>query len=194
MLRKREGENGSGSTYKPAPGAGVNDSVILAGILGASRPASRQARTVRIVSSRFEGLVAGIAALDSDRRPAETASIEQKGNIMPAGSRAMIFEAERRFPVRVRLAVPASGLGRRLDAMHDWLNQNCGADGWLMTPAGRQDTGSDAVAIYFRDAVLATAFVARWCRRQSPDIAEGAFLVREDDPAPPRLLPLHKTP
>ena len=48
----------------------------------------------------------------------------------------MQFEAERQFPVRIRLSIPVGGLGRRLNQMHKWLDENAGADGWAMTPAG----------------------------------------------------------
>ncbi len=105
---------------------------------------------------------------------------------MATSSRAIIADAERRFPVRFRLAVPPGGFGRRLEAMYAWLDQNCGADGWMITPAGLRGVVNDAVAIYFWDAALAAAFVARWCRQRLPQIADGAFVVRDDDPAPPR--------
>lgn len=106
----------------------------------------------------------------------------------------MITEAERRFPVRVRVAVPAGGFGRRLDAIYRWLNENCGADGWMITPAGLRGVVNDAIAVYFTDATLAAAFVARWCRHRVPEVGAGAFLIREDDPAPPRIASAHKTP
>ena len=113
---------------------------------------------------------------------------------MAGGSRAMIADAERRFPVRVRVAVPAGGFGQRLDAMYARLDQNCGADGWIITPAGMRGVINDAVAIYFRDAAVAAAFVARWCRQRLPEIADGAFVVRDDDPVPQRRAPSHRTP
>jgi hypothetical protein len=47
--------------------------------------------------------------------------------------------------------------------MHAWLDANCGADGWAMTPAGRRGVVNDAVAIYFLDATSVTAFVSRCC-------------------------------
>jgi hypothetical protein len=62
----------------------------------------------------------------------------------------MIADADRRFPVRVRIAVPVGGFGRRLDAIYAWLDQNCGADGWMITPAGQRGIVNDAAAIYFR--------------------------------------------
>lgn len=99
---------------------------------------------------------------------------------MAASSKLMITEAERRFPVRVRVATPPTGFGERLNRMHAWLDDNCGADGWSMTPAGR-GVINDAIAVYFRDATLAAAFVARWCQPADRDLPEGFFRVRVDD-------------
>ncbi|MGH7061326.1 MAG: hypothetical protein ACREFH_13125 [Stellaceae bacterium] len=82
---------------------------------------------------------------------------------MAANSKLMIAEAERRYPVRIRLAVPPGGPGVQLDRIKGWLDQNCGADGWAMTPSGSRGVLNDALSIYFRDPALATAFVARWC-------------------------------
>jgi len=53
-----------------------------------------------------------------------------------------------------------------------------------MTPAGLRGVVNDAVAIYFLDAVAAAAFVSRWCAGSNVEISEGAFRVREDQPAP----------
>jgi len=44
------------------------------------------------------------------------------------GGKQAVREAERRFPVRVRIAVPPEGLGSRLDQIIAWLDANCGAD------------------------------------------------------------------
>ena len=52
---------------------------------------------------------------------------------MAASSKLMIGEAERRFPVRIKMAIPAGGLGRRLTEIGAWLDANCGADSWAMT-------------------------------------------------------------
>ena len=52
---------------------------------------------------------------------------------MAASSSFMISEAERRFPVRIRIGVPSDGLGSRLDRIKEWLDENCGASGWAMT-------------------------------------------------------------
>ena len=79
------------------------------------------------------------------------------------GARDMITSAERRFPVRIRIGVPPGGFGQRYAEMTAWLDENCGADGWAITPSGMRGVLNDAVSIYFLDATLASAFVARWC-------------------------------
>jgi hypothetical protein len=86
--------------------------------------------------------------------------------------------------VRVRLAIPIAGLGERLNQMHAWLDQNAGADGWVMTPSGARGVVNDAVAIYLADATIASAFLARWCAGHKAEAADGLFRVREDEPAP----------
>ena len=60
-------------------------------------------------------------------------------------------EHERRFAVRIRIAVPPKGLGRQLDQMIAWLDTNFGAASWSMTPSGTNGVVNDALAIYFRD-------------------------------------------
>jgi hypothetical protein len=102
-----------------------------------------------------------------------------------ARSRQIITEADRRFPARARVAIPEGGLGVRLNRMHAWPDENCGADGWIVTPTGLRVVVNDAVAVYSLDAALASAFVARWCRYRPPDVADGAFVVRDDEPAAP---------
>ena len=106
----------------------------------------------------------------------------------------MIFAAEQRFPVRLRLVVPPQGLGQRHEQITGWLDANCGADGWAMTPSGVRGVLNDAVSIYFRDAALAGAFVARWCAGGRIEPADGMFQLREDDPAPRVAASLHRTP
>ena len=102
---------------------------------------------------------------------------------MAASSKLMIAEAECRFPVRIKIAIPKTGVVA-LHEIHSWLDANCGADGWAITPAGFRGVVNDAMAVYFTDTALATAFVARWCARQEVDIAGGAFRFREDAPKP----------
>jgi hypothetical protein len=113
---------------------------------------------------------------------------------MAASSKLMIGEAERRFPVRIRIAVPPMGLGTRLDEIKAWLDDNCGAEAWAITPSGLRGIVNDAVAVYFCDAALAGAFVARWCRAAAAETVEGAFQVRQDAPLARRTTPLHRTP
>jgi hypothetical protein len=80
---------------------------------------------------------------------------------MPGNPRDMITSAERRFPVRIRIGVPPSGLGQRHTQITAWLDENCGADGWAMTPSGTRGVLNDALSIYFADGPLANAFVRR---------------------------------
>src|ERR1700704_4262498 len=101
-----------------------------------------------------------------------------------AGSQLMIAEAERRFPVRIRLAMPAGGLGVRLNQMQTWLDQNAGAAGWATTPSGIRTVVNDAIAIYLADATIASAFVARWCAGHRAEAADGLLRGREDEPTP----------
>jgi hypothetical protein len=85
--------------------------------------------------------------------------------MMAASSKLMIIEAERRFPVRIRIGVPSEGLGGRLDQMRAWLDGNCGADGWALTPSGMRGVLNDALSIYFLDPTLASAFLGPLVRR-----------------------------
>ena len=113
---------------------------------------------------------------------------------MAANTKLLHQEAERRYPVRGRIAVPAGGLGERLNQMQHWLDENCGADGWAITPSGVRGVVNDALAIHFADAALAGAFVARWCLGGKVEVTEGAFRVRDDAPAVRVGARTHKTP
>jgi len=62
-----------------------------------------------------------------------------------------------------------------------------------MTPAGLRGVVNDAVALYFLDATLAAAFVSRWCAGSKVEISDGAFQVREDQPAHRVAARSHKT-
>jgi hypothetical protein len=95
----------------------------------------------------------------------------------------MITTAERTFPVRIRIAVPPEGLGHRHSQITAWLDQNCGSDRWAMTPSGMRGVLNDAVSIYFADATLASAFVARWCVGGLIETTGGVFQMRENEPA-----------
>jgi hypothetical protein len=113
---------------------------------------------------------------------------------MPGNPREIITIAERRFPVRIRIGVPPGGFGRRHAGMTVWLDGNCGADGWAMTPSGVRGVLNDAVSIYFVDATLASAFVARWCAGSRIEPEGGVFRIRDDEPAPRIGAGLHRTP
>ena len=113
---------------------------------------------------------------------------------MPGNPRQMITTAERSFPVRIRIGVPLGGFGMRHTQMTAWLDENCGADGWAMTPSGLRGVLNDAVSIYFTDATLASAFVARWCAGSKVETVGGVFQVREDEPSPRLGAGLHRTP
>jgi hypothetical protein len=113
---------------------------------------------------------------------------------MPGNQREMITMAERRYPIRIRIAVPPGGLGQRYARMTAWLDENCGADGWAMTPSGTRGVLNDAVSIFFADATLAGAFIDRWCAGYRVETAGGVFQVRDDDPAPRVGAALHRTP
>jgi hypothetical protein len=43
------------------------------------------------------------------------------------------------------------------------LDENCGSDARAMALSGMRGMLSEAVSIYFADAALVIAFVARWC-------------------------------
>lgn len=89
---------------------------------------------------------------------------------------------------------PAGGLGRRHSEITAWLDASCGADGWALTPSGMRGALDDAISIYFADATLASAFVARRCVGSKVETAGGVFQVREDEPAPRIGAGLNRTP
>jgi hypothetical protein len=113
---------------------------------------------------------------------------------MPGHPREMITMAERRFPVRIRLGVPPGGFGQRHTNITAWLDENCGADGWAITPSGVRGVLNDAVSIYFLDATFASALVARWCASSKIETEGGVFRIRADEPAPRIGAGLHRTP
>jgi len=53
---------------------------------------------------------------------------------------------------------------------------------------------NDAIAVYFADATLASAFVASWCVGFKVEAAGGVFQVREGEPVPRIGAGLHRTP
>jgi hypothetical protein len=113
---------------------------------------------------------------------------------MPGQPREMIVTAERRFPVRIRIGVPPGGCGQRHTEITAWLDQNCGTDGWAITPSGVRGVLNDAVSICFLDATLASAFVARWCAGSRIETDGGVFRIRDDQPIPCIGAAPHRTP
>lgn len=99
---------------------------------------------------------------------------------MPANPRATVSEAEERFPVRIVIRVPESGIGTRYTPVTDWLDENCGLNGWSITPAGTRGILNDAIAVYMNGPTCAVAFVARWCLPGDPP---GFYELRQDEPA-----------
>lgn len=70
-------------------------------------------------------------------------------------------EAERYFPIRVRVAVPTGGFGEQLNVMHGWLNIHAGRGNFAIHGAAN-DLGVDAAFFYFVDISVAKAFVERF--------------------------------
>jgi hypothetical protein len=68
--------------------------------------------------------------------------------MMTGNPRDMITSAERRLPVRIRIGVPPGGLGQRHPQITAWLDEDCGADEWVMTPSGTRGVLNDALSIY----------------------------------------------
>ena len=104
---------------------------------------------------------------------------------MPGNPRAIIAEAESRFPVRIAIRIPGSGIGSRYKPMSDWLDEQCGIKGWALTSAGTRGLLNDAVAIYGNSPTCAVAFVARWLVPGDPS---GFYQLRDDEP--PKRVPL----
>ena len=98
---------------------------------------------------------------------------------MPGNPREIITMAERRFPIRIRIRLPPAGLGQRHTQITTWLDENCGSDGWAMTPSGMRGVLDDAISVYFADAMLAGAFVARWYAGHRIETAGGSGPCRK---------------
>jgi hypothetical protein len=113
--------------------------------------------------------------------------------MMAATSKLMIVEAERRFPCRIKLGIPTGGFGVLLTGMHVWLDENCGAGRWAMTPAGLRGVVNDAVAICFpRCGVSCRLRLSLVCRLDGRDTRGKAFQVRKDQPMPRAQARAHK--
>jgi hypothetical protein len=112
---------------------------------------------------------------------------------MAAGSRLMITEAEGRFRVRLRVAIPPTGFGERRNHMHAWLDDTCGAQGWSITPAEMRGVVNDAVAVYFREAAFAAALRLAGAPRRA-DAADSVLLISDDEGTQRVPARHHKTP
>jgi len=73
----------------------------------------------------------------------------------------------------------------------DWTRY--GFDARAITPSGTQGVLNDAVSIYSADAMLASAFIARWCVGAKVETAGGVFQVHKDQPEPRVGAGLHRT-
>jgi len=113
---------------------------------------------------------------------------------MPGNPRGRISVAEQRFPVRIRVGVAPEGLGQRYARITAWLDENCGLDGWAMTPSGTRGVLNDALSIYFANTTSASSFVARCCVGATVETRGGVFQLRQDQPDPRPGSGLHRTP
>ena len=68
---------------------------------------------------------------------------------------------DRRFPIRLRVAVPRGGFGQRLDAMHAWLDENVGRANFA-THGYNRPAVREACLWYFVDVDAAHDFVKRF--------------------------------
>jgi hypothetical protein len=66
---------------------------------------------------------------------------------------------------------------------------------WVnLDPSTTRGAVIDALAVYFADAILASALVARWWAAQRTEIVDGAYRVRDDELRPQIGAALHRTP
>lgn len=94
-------------------------------------------------------------------------------------------------PERIAIKVPPGGFGQRYTAVKEWLDDNCGIDGWSIAPAGVRGVVNDAVAVYVGTPACAVAFVARWCVPGDPP---GFYDLRKHEPVQRVPTPFHNTP
>ena len=113
---------------------------------------------------------------------------------IPGNPREIVTMAERRFPVRIRIGVPPSGFGQRYTEITEWLDGNCGADGWAITPSGMRGVSTMPSRSISSMRRCRGAFVARWCAGSRVDTDGGVYRMRDDEPAPRIGAALHRTP
>ncbi len=68
--------------------------------------------------------------------------------------------AERKFPIRIRVTVPECGHGKKLDAIHDWLRRELGAGQYAW--ASDSQPQRDASAIYLPTIEIALRLVNKF--------------------------------
>ena len=95
---------------------------------------------------------------------------------MPRRSNAASNDVDRRFPIRVKVRVPNTGLGTLIVEMELWLEATFGADGYGQGPAVA--AGMDATAYHFMSIPDAQAFLHAF-----PKVELAAGFI------PPRALP-----
>lgn len=80
---------------------------------------------------------------------------------MPTHSRSRLkLNAERRFPIRVRITTPEYGYGATYDAIHRWLLDEVGRGNFVWTSDNQP--GHDASAVYLSDLDIAQRMVERF--------------------------------
>ena len=105
----------------------------------------------------------------------------------PARGRAAISGARADSGAAGRAGSPARYYARL-------LNETCGAEGWAKAPAGTTGVVNDAMALYFEDAAVAQAFVARFCCGYRIEPIAGALAIRDDAVKTRRVAAVHKAP
>ena len=86
--------------------------------------------------------------------------------------------AEERFPLRIVIREPSRGFREHSPTITNWLDQNCGIDGWLIARADRRGD-HNAIAVHVSNPTCALAFLARWCLPGDPS---GLYELRHTDP------------
>ena len=61
------------------------------------------------------------------------------------------------LPIRIKLAVPPEGLGKRLDEMNEWLRANLPREAYAVH--GARTIGGDEMGVYFLTLADAAAFL-----------------------------------
>ena len=73
--------------------------------------------------------------------------------------------------MRISVGIPTGGFGRHLDGINAWLDENCGADGWAITPAGLRGSST-----------MRSRSISRMRRSPAP-LSAGGALVRSRRPS-----------